>query len=145
MLWIVGAIAVVLVVAALVWVLRQRSDSGSADQQHAYAAPAVTESGEQGRSAAIFDSSELGADTAVDQTVPLSRLGGAGWRDGGGVGAETTTDAYAASAGTWAEPESDSESVLDPASEHHDTGDDTGARPFTGDDADADDRRGGHW
>lgn len=143
MLWIVGGIALALVVAALFWVLRHRADTGAVEQPHHYEAPAVIQPGTGGRSSVIFGSSEALDDVAVDQTVPRSRLGGAGWRDGGGAEVETTTDAYAASAGTWAEPGADSDNVHDPVSGPHVTVDDPGERPVAG--GEADERRGGHW
>lgn len=143
MLWIVGGLAVALVVAALVWVVLRRRDLRPLEEPHAYAAPAVTEPGRQGRSGVTFGGSEPVDDTVVDETVPRSRLGGAGWRDGGGPGAETTTDSYAASARTWAEPESDAETVREPDAEHHVRVDDAGARPVVG--SAEDERRGGHW
>ena len=45
-------------------------------------------------------------EVVVDQTVPLSRLGVAGWRDGTAVPSDSTTDAYAGESPTWAEDES---------------------------------------
>ena len=144
MLWIVGGVALALVLAAFVWVLRHRADTrAAAEQAHHYEAPAVIQPGTGGRSSVIFGSNESVDDVAVDQTVPRSRLGGAGGRDGGGAGVGTTTDAYAASAGTWAEPGSDSDTVHDPLSEPHVTVDDPGERPVAG--GEADERRGGHW
>ncbi len=139
-LWIVGAIAVAVVVAALVWVLRHRGHA-SPEHPHHYEAPAVTQRGTGGRSSVIFGGSGPLDDDAVDRTVPLSRLGGAGWRDGGGVEGGTTTDAYAASAGTWAEPHPDGGSVH--VSDPHVTVHDAGERRVTVDEAD--ERRGGHW
>lgn len=142
MLWIVGVLAIVLVVAALAWVLRQRAGAAPADP-HGYEAPSVTPTDGRARPGVTFGGTDAVDDVPVDQTVPLSRLGGAGWRDGGGGRDESTTDAYAATAGTWAEPETTVDGDADPAQEHHVTVDDAGARPVVG--GEADERRGGHW
>ena len=134
MLWVVGAIAFAVVLAAFVWVLRHRDDVGPEDHLRAYAAPAVTETGTRGHGGVVVGGSQPVDDTTVvDETVPLSRLGGAGWRDGGGPDRTTTTQAYAVPAGTWA----------DGGSEQHVRVDDAGAPPAT--DLPADERRGGHW
>jgi hypothetical protein len=143
MLWIVGGIALAVVVTALVWVLRHRGGTGPQEHPHHYATPAVTHSGTGGRSSVIFGGNEPVDDVAADRTVPLSRRGGAGWRDGGGADVGTPFDAYAANAGTWGGPESDAESVHDPVSDPHVTVHDAGERPVAGDEAD--ERRGGHW
>lgn len=138
-LWIVGALALVIVVAALIWVLR-RGDTAQSAGSPDYGAPEVTLTGQPGASAVTFggDSTQ---DTIVDQTVPLSRLGGAGWRDGGGAPAEKTSDAYAVESRSWG----DDESVIasEPTLEHHVEVDNTGPRPAVEDDIDRE--RGGHW
>lgn len=143
MLWIVGGIAVAVVVAALVWVLRQRGDTGSPMDPHHYEAPAVTGTRTGGRSSVSFGGSEPVDDDAVDRTVPRSRLGGAGWRDGDADGDVPTADTYAARAETWDEPGSAAGTVHDSVSEPHVTVHDAGERPVVGDAAD--ERRGGHW
>lgn len=137
-LWIVGALALVIVVAALIWVLRRGDTAPSASPD--YGAPEVTLTDQPGSSAVTFGG-DSAQDSAVDQTVPLSRLGGAGWRDGGGVPPETTSDAYAAESRSWG----DDESVIasEPAVEHHVEVDNTGPRPAVEDDIDR--QRGGHW
>ena len=53
MLWVVGALAFAVVVAALVWVLRHRDDVAPEDHLQAYAAPAVTETGSPSRGGVI--------------------------------------------------------------------------------------------
>ncbi|KGN37314.1 hypothetical protein [Knoellia subterranea] len=88
MLWLVGGAAFAVVVAAFVWVLRHRDDA-AAPEHHSYDAPEVTITGEQRRSALAFGATEV--EEPVDETVPLSRLGGAGWRDGGGLETPPTT------------------------------------------------------
>jgi hypothetical protein len=144
MLWVVGAVAFAVVVAAFVWVLRHRDDVAPEDHLQAYAAPAVTETGSPGRGGVIVGGSQPVDDTtAVDETVPLSRLGGAGWRDAGEADPTTTTQAYADPTGTWADGESDPDTLPGVASEQHVRVDDAGARPVV-DQAD-DERRGGHW
>lgn len=138
-LWIVGALALVMIVAALIWVLRQRGD-GTAPVAHDYGAPEVTITGQAGVGGVTFGG-DTADDVVVDQTVPLSRLGGAGWRDGGGLAPEQPNDAYAVESRSWGEDES----VVspDPVLEHHVEVDDTGARPVIDDEVDRD--RGGHW
>ena len=143
MLWIVGGIAIAVIVAALIWVLRHRGDAAAPVDPHHYDAPAVTHPGTGGRSSVSFGTDEPVDDVAVDQTVPLSRLGGAGWRDDGGARVGASTDAYAASAGTWGEPDSDAQTVHDPVSDPSVTVHDAGERPVAG--GEADERRGGHW
>ena len=136
-LWIVGAVALVVVVAAFVWVLRRRDDA-TAPEHHHYAAPEVTGSAEAADAAPAFGSSN---DAPVDETVPLSRLGGAGWRDGGAVPPTQTTDTYAVGSPTWAEdPSAD---ASDSPLEHHVAveSSETGGEA----DDDLDRRRGGHW
>lgn len=139
-LWLVGALALVVVVAAFVWVLRHREDA-SVPEHHGYDTPQVTETGRRSPGVVSFGTDEPADDAPVDQTVPLSRLGGAGWRDGGAVAEATTTDAYAGPSPSWAEePSVDaSDSPLD----HHVAVDAT--EPSTGVDEELDRRRGGHW
>ena len=136
-LWLIGALALVIVVAALIWVLRQRGDATASVSPHDYGAPEVTVTGQSGASGLTF-----GGDATDDveaQTVPLSRLGGAGWRDGGGV-APHTTDAYAGESRSWEKDES--AVVPEPAYEHHVEVDNTGPRPPLDE---KDRERGGHW
>ena len=141
-LWIVGAVALVVVVAAFVWVLRHRDDA-TAPEHHHYAAPEVTGAEVTGPSDATDGASTFGGagDAAVDETVPLSRLGGAGWRDGGAAPQTRTTDSYAVGSPTWAEdPSAD---AADSPLEHHvavESSQTGGAA-----DAELDRRRGGHW
>ena len=139
MLWLVGALALVVVVAAFVWVLRHRDDA-AAPAHHAYETPTVTEP-EGGRSALTFGSDRPTDDAPIDQTVPLSRLGGAGWRDGGAAPEGGTTEAYAGTSRSWAEePGAD---TSDSPLEHHVEVDATVARSDVAEDRDR--RRGGHW
>lgn len=139
-LWLIGALALVVVVAALVWVLRQRGDATASGSPHDYGTPEVTLTGQAGATGLTFGSDGSVAD-AVDQTVPRSRLGGAGWRDGGGLPSGTTTDAYAVESRSWG----DDESVVapEPVLEHHVEVDPNGPRPSPDDDLDRE--RGGHW
>lgn len=137
-LWVIGALALVIVVAALIWVLRHRDDAAAPVAHHDYGAPEVTLTGQAGATGLTFGSE--GGD-AVDQTVPLSRLGGAGWRDGGGVPVDTTTSAYAGESRSWGEDESVVAS--EPVLEHHVEVDDTMPRPPV--DEELDRERGGHW
>lgn len=136
-LWLVGALALVIVLAALIWVLRQRTGASESVPRD-YAPPEVTAAGQSVASGVTFGGDI--EDDVVDQTVPLSRLGGAGWRDGGGVAPQTTTDAYAAGSPSWA----DDESEVSPQStgEHHVEVDNTGPRPPL---EEGDRDRGGHW
>lgn len=138
-LWLIGALALVIVVAALIWVLRQRGDAAE-PVSYDFGAPEVTATGQAGVGGVTFGDATAD-DSVVDQTVPLSRLGGAGWRDGGAVASETTTDAYAAESRSWADDESAAapESTLD----HHVEVDNTGPRPVIDDELDRE--RGGHW
>lgn len=84
----------------------------------------------------------------MDETVPLSRLGGAGWRDRTDPPIERTTDLYADQSPTWAE--SDPWAVQDSGLESESAAgsarqvsvDDTGPRPRTDE---LDRERGGHW
>lgn len=137
-LWLIGALALVIVVAALIWVLRHRGDATTSVSHHDYGTPEVQQAGQAGAGTLTFGSepSEI-----VDQTVPLSRLGGAGWRDGGVAPAETTTDAYAGESRSW----DDDQSPVGPdaGSEHHVEIDQTGPRPVI--DEELDRERGGHW
>lgn len=142
MLWIVGALAILLVLTALALVLRRRGGDAPA-YPHGYAATSVTPTGGHGRSGVTFGGTGPVDDVPIDQTVPLSRLGGAGWRDGSGGRVESTTDAYAGTAGTWAEPETGVDGDAAPAHEPQVTVDDAGARPVV--DGKANERRGGHW
>ncbi|MFC7490178.1 MULTISPECIES: hypothetical protein [unclassified Knoellia] len=137
MLWIVGGLALVVVVAALVWVLRHLGDPTTAVSAHDYGTPEVTLAEQNDGGGLTFGRD--GGD-AVDQTVPRSRLGGAGWRDGEGVPEGTTTDAYAGGSSSW-----DDESAVapDPAFEHQVEVDTTEPRPRV--DEDVDRERGGHW
>lgn len=137
-LWLIGALALVIVVATLVWVLRHRGDATTPMPHHDYAAPEVTQAGLTGGRGLTFGSD--GGD-AVGQTVPLSRLGGAGWRDGGDAPVETTTGAYAVESRSWGDDES--VTAPEPTFEHHVEVDDTGPRPVMDDDLDR--KRGGHW
>lgn len=138
-LWIVGVVALVVVVAAFVWVLRHRGDA-SLPEHHHYSAPEVTAASDPADAVPAFGSA---ADAPVDETVPLSRLGGAGWRDGGAVPPPQprTTDTYAVGSPTWAEdPSAD---ATDSPLEHHvavESSEDGGAA-----DEELDRRRGGHW
>lgn len=140
MLWLVGAVALVVVVAAFVWVLRHREDAALPEHHH-YDAPEVNQDGRPGQSAVTFGDADLSGDAPVDQTVPLSRLGGAGWRDGGAVPAERTTDPYAGESPPWVLDEA--VGVDDAAPDHHVAVDDTDVRPVV--DEELDRRRGGHW
>lgn len=140
MLWLVGAVALVVVVAAFVWVLRHRDDA-ALPEHHPYDAPEVRQDGRPGQSAITFGDDDSWGDSPIDQTVPLSRLGGAGWRDGGGLPVETTTDPYAGDAPSWVPDES--AGAEDAPLDHHVAVDDTGARPVV--DEELDRRRGGHW
>jgi len=141
-LWLIGALALVLVVAALIWVLRQRADAAPSVTSHEYGAPEVTVTGQSGASGLTFGG-EAADDVVVDQTVPLSRLGGAGWRDGGGAPptTTTTTDAYAGVSRSWADDETGL--APEPTLEHHVEVDNTGPRPPVDDERDRE--RGGHW
>ncbi|WP_353952338.1 hypothetical protein V6K52_02515 [Knoellia sp. S7-12] len=139
-LWLIGALALVVVVAALVWVLRHRGDTTAPVSHHDYAAPEVTQAGVSGGRGLTFGSDGSDGSDAVDQTVPRSRLGGAGWRDGRGPG-ETTTGAYAVESRSWGDDES--VTAPEPALERHVEVDDTGPRPAV--DEDRDRERGGHW
>lgn len=140
LLWLVGAAALVVVVAAFVWVLRHRDDA-SAPAHHGYGAPEVTETGGRGRSDVTFGADESVVEAGIDQTVPLSRLGGAGWRDGSDVPAARTTDAYAGQSPSWAEePSADTPGF---PLEHHVAVDATESSPAV--DEELDRRRGGHW
>ncbi|MFC7487103.1 hypothetical protein ACOCJ7_00830 [Knoellia sp. CPCC 206453] len=134
-LWLIGALALVIVVAALIWVLRQRGEATSSVSPHDYGAPEVTVTGQSGASGLTFGGGESD-DVVVDQTVPRSRLGGAGWRDGDTVPPQKTTDAYAGESRSWDHDES--AIAPEPAQEHHVEVDNTGPRPPT-------DERGGHW
>jgi hypothetical protein len=134
-LWLIGALALVIVVAALIWVLRQRGDATPSVSPHDYGAPEVTVTGQTGSSALTFGG-DASDDAVVDQTVPRSRLGGAGWRDGDGVPPQKTTDAYAGESRSWDDDES--AIVPEPALEHHVEVDHTVPRPQL-------DERGGHW
>lgn len=136
-LWIVGSLALVVVVAAFVWVLRHRDDA-SLPEHHDYSAPEVTDTGRLDDGPGSFGSA---ADAPVDETVPLSRLGGAGWRDGGGAPESPTTDAYAGGSPTWAEDPS--VDLTDSPVEHHVSVEHDEADE--GVDAELDRRRGGHW
>lgn len=139
LLWLVGAVALVAVVAAFVWVLRHRDDA-ALPEHHVYEAPEVSLSGRPGQSGITFGDDTHG-DAPIDQTVPLSRLGGAGWRDGGGLPVETTTGPYAGDAPSRVPDES---AVADDlALDHHVAVDDTVSRPVV--DEELDRRRGGHW
>lgn len=142
-LWIVGVAALVLVVSALIWVLRQRSDTTSPAAHHDYRAPEVMDGvGAQAArgSGMTFGSASATDDVVVDQTVPLSRLGGAGWRDGTAVPSDSTTDAYAGESPTWAEDESvGGTDTYEP----HVEVDQTIPRSAVGDEDDRE--RGGHW
>ena len=133
MLW-----PLVLVVAALVWVLRRRDDTAAAAPHHDYGAPEVMLTGQTDGGGLTFGRDGGGT---VDETVPRSRLGGAGWRDGDGDAGPTTTAAYAGESRSW----SDDESAIgpEPTLEHHVEVDDTGPRPSAGEDPDRE--RGGHW
>jgi len=136
-LWVVGAVALVVVVAAFVWVLRHRDDA-TVPEHHHYAPPEVTASGDPADGAPAFGSA---GDAAVDETVPLSRLGGAGWRDGGAEPPSRTTDTYAVGSPTWAEdPSAD---ATDSPLEHHVAVESTDAGGPADDELDR--RRGGHW
>lgn len=137
-LWLIGALALVVVVAALIWVLRHRSDALSPATHHDYGAPEVTVTG-QGDAGRVTHGGQ--GDEAVDQTVPLSRLGGAGWRDGGGVTAERTTDGYAGASRSW--DDSESAAAPDRSLEHHVEVEPTDPRRAGGEDPDRD--RGGQW
>lgn len=139
-LWLVGAVTLLVVVGAFVWVMRLRDDA-ALPEHHSYDAPEVTLAERPGRSGITFGHDAAVADEAIDQTIPLSGLGGAGWRDSGGQAPETTTDPYAGAAPSWAEePSADtSDSPLD----HHVAVDDTVPRPTDADELDR--RRGGHW
>ncbi|MEO7268605.1 MAG: hypothetical protein ABIW49_05305 [Knoellia sp.] len=134
-LWLIGALALVIVVAALIWVLRQRGDTTPSVSPHDYGAPEVTVTGLSGTSALTFGGDA--SDDVVDQTVPRSRLGGAGWRDGDSAPPQKTTDAYAAESRSW----DDDESTVapEPTLEHHVEVDNTAPRPPV------EDERGGHW
>ena len=79
LLWLVVALALVVVVGAFVWVLRHRDDAARVEAAHSYEAPEVTTTG--GRAPTAMSFGAVDGDDAVDETVPLSRLGGAGWRD----------------------------------------------------------------
>lgn len=139
-LWVIGAIALAIVVAALIWVLRHRGDATASVSHHDYGAPEVTPTGHASANGVTFGG-DATDDVVVDQTVPLSRLGGAGWRDGGGVPVETTSEAYAVDSRSWGDDES--AVAAEPAIEHHVEVDDTGPRPSLDDDVDRE--RGGHW
>ncbi len=142
-LWLVGAAALVVVVAALVWVLRHREDA-ALPEHHGYDTPEVTASDRGGRGSVTFgadDTHETSDAIPIDQTVPLSRLGGAGWRDGGGAPEGRTTDAYAGSSPTWGEdPTADGP---DSPPDHHVSVDRSEPSPAV--DEELDRRRGGHW
>ncbi|GGB76687.1 hypothetical protein N798_02200 [Knoellia flava TL1] len=136
-LWVVGVVALAVVVAAFVWVLRHRDDAAVPEHHH-YAAPEVTGSG--GSSEGVSTFGGVG-DAPVDETVPLSRLGGAGWRDGGAVPQTHTTDSYAVGSPTWAEdPSAD---ATDSPLEHHVSVESSGEGGEADDELDR--RRGGHW
>ncbi|MFW5472775.1 hypothetical protein ACOCJ5_05665 [Knoellia sp. CPCC 206450] len=136
-LWIVGAVALVVVLAAFVWVLRHRDDAAVPEHHH-YGAPEVTGSGDSSDGVSTFGSTD---DAPVDETVPLSRLGGPGWRDGGAVPATQTTDTYAVGSPTWAEDPS--VDVTDSSVEHHVSVESSETREAA--DEELDRRRGGHW
>ncbi len=140
LLWLVGAVALVVVVAAFVWVLRHRDDA-TAPELHGYEPPEVTGTGERGRSDITFGAEPSVEQAPIDQTVPLSRLGGAGWRDGGDAPAAGTTDSYAGQSPSWAEEPSVDAS--DSPLEHHVAVDATESSPAV--DEELDRRRGGHW
>ena len=136
-LWIVGAAALVLIVAALAWVLRQRGEgSGPAPHPH-YDAPQVMEGQGAGATGLTFGDDP---DRGIDSTVPLSRLGGAGWRDGTPVPPEPTTDAYAGQFPSWAEDESSA--ATDPTEPQVEV---DSTVPRSALDEEADRERGGHW
>ncbi|WP_404380056.1 hypothetical protein LL946_09590 [Knoellia locipacati] len=140
-LWLVGAVALVVVVAALVWVLRHREDA-ALPEHHGYDAPEVDASDRGGRGNVTFGADDTAEPTAtVDQTVPLSRLGGAGWRDGGAAPEGRTTDAYAGSSPTRGEDPSAEGS--DVPLDHHVSIDQSDPNPAV--DEELDRRRGGHW
>ncbi|CAN7214959.1 hypothetical protein [Knoellia sp. LjRoot47] len=138
-LWLVGAVALVVVVAALIWVLRTRGGS-AAPVHHGYEAPEVTETGQRGRSDVTFGGTD-DTDAPIDQTVPRSRLGGAGWRDRTDAPVTRTTDSYAGESPSWADESSADGS--DSPLEHHVAVDPTDAD--RGVDEELDRRRGGHW
>lgn len=140
LLWLVGAVAFMVVVAAFVWVLRHRDDA-ALPEHHSYEAPEITLTGRPGQSGITFGSDEPGSDEAIDQTIPLSFLGGAGRRDAGGFPTDTTTDSYAGASPSL--PEEPSVVADDSPRDHHVAVDDTGPRPVEADDLDR--RRGGHW
>ncbi|EAQ00659.1 acyl-CoA synthase [Janibacter sp. HTCC2649] len=138
-LWLIGALALVIVVAALIWVLRQRGGADTSVSPHDYGAPEVTVTGQSGASGLTFGGSAAD-DAVLDQTVPLSRLGGAGWRDGSGVPPQQATDGYAGESRSWGDDES--AVVPEQAYEHHVEVDNTGPRPPLDE---GDRERGGHW
>lgn len=139
-LWIVGAAALVLVVSALVWVLRQRGDTEDPAPLTGYRPPEVLDARVSRGSGVTFGSDSAQDAAVVDQTIPLSRLGGAGWRDGTDVPTEPTTDAYAGLSPTWAEDESADRPNTD---EPHVEVDQTIPRSALRDEVDRE--RGGHW
>ncbi|MFW5470816.1 hypothetical protein ACOCJ4_12305 [Knoellia sp. CPCC 206435] len=144
MLWVVGVIGFGVVLAALVWVLRHRDHVAPEDHLRAYAAPAVTGTGTPGRGGAIVGGSQPVDDTTVvDETVPLSRLGGAGWRDGGEPDPTPTTHAYAVPAEPWVDGQPGSDTLPGATPQQHVRVDDADVRPVA--DQVADERRGGHW
>jgi hypothetical protein len=136
-LWIVGAAAVVLIVAALVWVLRQRGEGSRPAPHPRYDAPQVMEGRAAGATGLTFGEDAGGG---IDSTVPLSRLGGAGWRDGGGVPPEPTTDTYA---GRFPSSGEDESSAASDTSGPQVEVDATIPRSALGTEADRE--RGGHW
>lgn len=139
-LWIVGGVALLLVVSALIWVLRSRADAPAHVPTPGYGAPEVTLTGTARASGLTFGSNVAEDELVVDETVPLSRLGGAGWRDGGAVPKQTTTDAYAVESPSWADDEPASScAAYEPQVEV----DQTIPRSALSDDVDRD--RGGHW
>lgn len=138
-LWIIGAATLVVIVAVLIWVLRQRDVPGQQSPRD-YGAPEVTLTGTAASTGLTFGSDVDAEDAVVDQTVPLSRLGGAGWRDGGGVPATTPTDPHAGESPSWAD---DDFAGASPTDEHQVEVDQTGPRPTL--DGEVDRERGGHW
>ncbi|KGN30916.1 hypothetical protein N802_05830 [Knoellia sinensis KCTC 19936] len=140
MVWLIGAVAFVIVIAAFVWVLRHR-DVTSLPEHHTYETPEITLTGTQSSGVTFGSSADEGVvDEPLDETVPLSRLGGAGWRDGGAPPVQQTTDAYAVESPSWVDDGSSAEWDGD---EHpHVTVDDTGPRPLLDE---IDRERGGHW
>lgn len=138
-LWLIGALALVIVVAALIWVLRQRGEATPSVSPHDYGSPEVTVTGQSGTGGLTFGG-DVSDDAVVDQTVPRSRLGGAGWRDGDSAPPEKTTDAYAGESRSWDNDES--AIAPEPTLDHHVEVDDTGPRPPLDE---RDRERGGHW